>query len=64
MQTLWFLSSRLVKGIPVVLAIVVLDFFRSISRWRSGGGVMAARAVPPDEIFPAAAPGRLGSISR
>ncbi|MBV5264789.1 ABC transporter permease [Pinisolibacter aquiterrae] len=51
MQTLWFLSSRLVKGILVVLAIVVLDFFLIHFAPGDPAAVMAGESGATDEIF-------------
>lgn len=51
MQMLWFLSSRLVKGILVVLAIVVLDFFLIHLAPGDPAAVMAGESGATDEIF-------------
>ncbi len=51
MQTLWFLSSRLVKGILVVLAIVVLDFFLIHLAPGDPAAVMAGESGATDEVF-------------
>lgn len=51
MQTLWFLSSRLAKGILVVLAIVVLDFFLIHFAPGDPAAVMAGESGATDEIF-------------
>ncbi|WP_333821771.1 ABC transporter permease [Pinisolibacter sp.] len=51
MQTLWFLSSRLAKGILVVLAIVVLDFFLIHLAPGDPAAVMAGESGATDEIF-------------
>lgn len=51
MQTLWFLSSRLAKGILVVLAIVVLDFFLIHLAPGDPAAVMAGESGATDELF-------------
>ena len=51
MQTLWFLSSRVVKGILVVLAIVVLDFFLIHLAPGDPAAVMAGESGATDDVF-------------
>lgn len=51
MQTLWFLSSRLVKGILVVLAIVVLDFLLIHMAPGDPAAVMAGESGATDDTF-------------